>query len=51
MPPAEGALLCAALAANAFIGAFPPVDFRAVCFVRAISAVKVSNVAAKISNV
>jgi len=33
----EGALLRAALVASCFRGALPPVDFRAVCFVRAIS--------------
>jgi hypothetical protein len=32
-----GALLRAALVANCFLGAFPPVDLRAVCFVRAIA--------------
>ncbi len=31
-----GADLRAALVANCLRGAFPPVDFRAVCFVRAI---------------
>lgn len=31
-----GADLRAALAASCFRGAFPPVDFRAVCLVRAI---------------
>ena len=35
-PPAAGADLRAALAASCFRGAFPPVDFRAVCLVRAI---------------
>ena len=30
-PPAAGADFRAALAANCFLGAFPPVDFRAVC--------------------
>ena len=33
-----GALFLAALVANCFRGAFPPVDLRAVCFVRAIAA-------------
>ena len=32
-----GALLRAALVASCFLGALPPVDFRAVCFVRAIT--------------
>lgn len=36
-PPVEGALFLAALVASCFLGAFPPVDLRAVCFVRAIS--------------
>lgn len=31
-----GADLRAALVASCFLGAFPPVDFLAVCFVRAI---------------
>jgi len=35
-PPVEGALFLAALVASCFLGAFPPVDLRAVCFVRAI---------------
>lgn len=35
-PPVEGALFRAALVASCFLGAFPPVDLRAVCFVRAI---------------
>ena len=35
-PPVAGALLRAALVASCFLGAFPPVDLRAVCFVRAI---------------
>ena len=35
-PPVAGALLRAALVANCFLGAFPPVDLRAVCLVRAI---------------
>merc|ERR1711981_1546956 len=37
-PPMAGADFLAALVANCFLGAFPPVDFRAVCFVRAIFA-------------
>lgn len=36
-PPAAGADLRAALAASCFRGALPPVDLRAVCFVRAIA--------------
>lgn len=36
MPPDIGALLRAALEASCFRGAFPPVDFRAVCLVLAI---------------
>jgi hypothetical protein len=36
-PPVAGALLRAALVTNCFLGAFPPVDLRAVCFVRAIA--------------
>ena len=35
-PPVAGALLRAALVASCFLGALPPVDLRAVCFVRAI---------------
>ncbi|CAA6675081.1 unnamed protein product [Spirodela intermedia] len=35
-PPVAGADLRAALVASCFLGALPPVDFRAVCFVRAI---------------
>lgn len=35
-PPVVGADLRAALVANCFLGAFPPVLLRAVCFVRAI---------------
>ena len=34
--PAVGADLRAALVANCFLGAFPPVDFLAVCLVRAM---------------
>lgn len=34
--PAEGALFLAAFVANCFLGAFPPVDFLAVCLVLAI---------------
>jgi hypothetical protein len=36
MPPVLGAVFLAALVASAFLGAFPPVDFFAVCLVRAI---------------
>ena len=36
MPPADGADLLAALVAISLRGAFPPVDFLAVCLVRAI---------------
>lgn len=36
MPPLVGADLRAAFVASCLRGAFPPVDFRAVCFVRAI---------------
>lgn len=35
-PPVEGALFRAAFVASCLRGAFPPVDLRAVCFVRAI---------------
>ncbi|RID77007.1 hypothetical protein BRARA_B03952 [Brassica rapa] len=36
-PPVAGADFLAALVASCFLGAFPPVDFLAVCLVRAIS--------------
>ena len=36
MPPEAGAVLRAALVVSYFRGAFCPVDFRAVCLVRAI---------------
>ncbi|CAL9058230.1 unnamed protein product [Musa banksii] len=36
-PPVAGADFRAAFVASCFRGAFPPVDFRAVCFVRAIA--------------
>jgi hypothetical protein len=39
-PPVAGADLRAALVASCFLGAFPPVDFLAVCFVRAIGRVE-----------
>ena len=35
-PPDAGADFLAAFVANCFLGALPPVDLRAVCFVRAI---------------
>ncbi len=35
-PPVAGALFLAALVANCLRGALPPVDLRAVCFVRAM---------------
>merc|ERR1712178_644419 len=35
-PPVDGADFLAALVASCFLGAFPPVDLRAVCLVRAI---------------
>ena len=35
-PPVQGADFLAALVASALLGAFPPVDFLAVCFVRAM---------------
>ena len=34
--PVDGALFLAALVASCFLGAFPPVDFLAVCLVRAM---------------
>ena len=40
-PPVAGALFLAALVANCFRGALPPVDLRAVCFVLAIFLVEV----------
>jgi len=36
-PPVAGALFLAAFVANCLRGALPPVDLRAVCFVRAMS--------------
>ncbi|XBI07831.1 hypothetical protein VPH35_135671 [Triticum aestivum] len=39
-PPVAGADLRAALVASCFRGALPPVDLRAVCFVRAIGAAR-----------
>ena len=38
-PPVAGADLRAALVASCLRGALPPVDLRAVCFVRAMAAV------------
>ena len=35
-PPVDGADFLAALVASCFLGALPPVDFLAVCLVRAI---------------
>jgi hypothetical protein len=40
-PPVAGADLRAALVANCLRGALPPVDLRAVCFVRAMLVVQV----------
>jgi hypothetical protein len=39
----EGADLRAALVASCFLGAAPPVDLRAFCFVRAMAKVPVLN--------
>ena len=39
-PPVAGADFLAALLARFFLGAFPPVDFLAVCLVRAMSVVE-----------
>ena len=39
-PPVEGADFLAALVASCFLGAFPPVDLRAVCLVRAMASVE-----------
>ena len=39
-PPVAGADFLAALVASCFLGAFPPVDLRAVCLVRAIATVR-----------
>ncbi|KAF8080613.1 hypothetical protein N665_0932s0013 [Sinapis alba] len=36
-PPVAGADFLAALVASCFLGALPPVDFLAVCLVRAMS--------------
>ena len=42
-PPVEGADFLAALVASCFLGALPPVDLRAVCLVRAILQLGLSN--------
>jgi hypothetical protein len=42
-PPVAGADFLAALVASCFLGAFPPVDFLAVCFVRAIEISKLGK--------
>merc|ERR1719192_1720871 len=39
-PPVDGADFLAALVASCFLGAFPPVDLRAVCLVRAMVQIK-----------
>ena len=39
-PPVAGADFLAALVASCFLGALPPVDFLAVCLVRAIANVQ-----------
>ena len=39
-PPVAGADFLAALVASCFLGAFPPVDLRAVCLVRAMVSVQ-----------
>ena len=39
-PPVAGTDFLAALLARFFLGAFPPVDFLAVCLVRAMSVVE-----------
>ena len=40
-PPVAGADFLAALVASCFLGAFPPVDLRAVCLVRAMASVEI----------
>ena len=40
-PPVDGADFLAALVASCFLGALPPVDFLAVCLVRAMSEMEV----------
>ena len=48
-PPVAGADFRAALVANCFLGAFPPVDLRAVCLVRAmLTLVKVFQVSGNV---
>ncbi|KAF4350065.1 hypothetical protein G4B88_000326 [Cannabis sativa] len=42
-PPVAGADFLAALVASCFLGAFPPVDFLAVCLVRAIVEMKLKE--------
>ena len=42
-PPVFGALFRAALVANYLRGAFPPVDLRAVCLVRAMFFSKITE--------
>ena len=48
-PPVAGADLRAALVASCFLGAFPPVDLRAVCLVRAIATVQMILMASSVS--
>ena len=49
-PPVAGADFLAALVANCFLGAFPPVDLRAVCLVRAmLTLVKVFQISGNVS--
>merc|ERR1712183_1003770 len=43
-PPVDGADFLAALVASCFLGAFPPVDLRAVCLVRAMVQIKLSRI-------
>lgn len=43
-PPVDGALFLAALVASCFLGAFPPVDLRAVCLVRAMTQLTSENI-------
>ena len=44
-PPVAGADFLAALVASCFLGAFPPVDFLAVCLVRAMVTVQMILIA------
>ena len=39
-PPVDGADFLAALVASCFLGALPPVDFLAVCLVRAMAEIE-----------